>query len=58
MSMGKLKGLGDLKRSNEKSSMSKLKGIKEQIGKSQGLKDIKNSKPRPDISKRTKDWLK
>jgi hypothetical protein len=58
MSMGKLKGLGDVKKSNEKSSMSKLKGIQQEIGKSKGLADIKNSKPRPDISKRTKDWLK
>jgi hypothetical protein len=56
--MGKLKGLGDVKRSSQKSSMSKLKGIRQEIGKSQGLKDIKNSKPRTDISKRTKDWLK
>ena len=56
--MKELKGLGDVKISKETSSMSKLKGIKGEIGKSQGLKDIKNSKPRPDISKRTKDWLK
>jgi len=53
-----LKGLGDVKRSNAKSGMSKLKGIRQEIGKSQGLKDIKESKPRPDISQRTKDWLK
>lgn len=57
--MKELKGLGDVKKSKEtSSSMSKLKGIKGEIGKSQGLKDIKNSKPRPYISKRTKDWLK
>ena len=56
--MKELKGLGDVKRSNAKSGMSKLKGIRQEIGKSQGLKDIKESKPRPDISQRTKDWLK
>jgi hypothetical protein len=56
--MKELKGLGDVKRSKDPSSMSKLKGIKEQVGKSKGLADIRNSKPRPDISKRTKDWLK
>jgi hypothetical protein len=54
----KLKGLGDVKRSKQTSSMAKLKGIRQEIGKSQGLKDIKESKPRTDISKRTKDWLK
>jgi hypothetical protein len=53
-----LKGLGDVKRSTQKSGMSKLKGMRQQIGKSKGLADIKNSKPRPDISKRTKDWFK
>jgi hypothetical protein len=56
--VGNSKGLADIKAGKETSSMSKLKGIKGEIGKSQGLKDIKNSKPRPDISKRTKDWLK
>ena len=56
--MKELKGLGDVKRSKQTSSMAKLKGIRQEIGKSQGLKDIKESKPRPDISQRTKDWLK